>query len=376
MKNKIKHFKDKVFINIKAKICKSRFFKKDSSENTSFAARHPLFVFLASRITTMIVMMFVLGLVVFGLMALTPGDAVDDYAAKLAFSQSGQFSSENTLTEEQIWEMKEEFYLNDNFVVRYFKWLRDVIVYKDLGETITTGESVSSLLGQAIGFSLAFNLIAFFVVTFLSFGIGIFFASKAGSRIDSYATTTALILHSFPGLLMLILIQFIGFKTGLFPSKAIPDNTFSEGGILYIFNYLHHISGPLLASFLLGIGGTMRMVRATMLDQMNKPYTQLLRARGVSNKRIVFSHAFRNTLNPYVTSSANLFAELFSGALLMEIIFSYPGVGQLTFEAAKQEDYNLVMANLMFISFLVMLGMILSDIALALIDPRIRYGSA
>ncbi|MBN2652641.1 MAG: ABC transporter permease [Spirochaetales bacterium] len=357
----------------------SKFLKKirfavSSGGKEPFSVRHPFAFFLASRISTMILMMFLLGLLVFGLMALTPGDAVDDYAAKLSFSQGGQAGTDNVLTEKQIEDLKDEFHLNDNFFVRYMKWLGDVILRRDLGRKITTGESVAELLGPAMRFSVTFNIIALFVVTILSFVIGIYFSSKAGSRIDGYATTGALILHSFPGLFMLILIQFIGFKTGIFPSKAIPDYTFSERGFLYIFDYLHHISGPLFAAFLLGVGGTMRMIRSTMLDQLNKPYTRLLRARGVSQKRIVFSHAFRNTLNPYVTSSANLFADLFSGSLLMEIIFSYPGVGNLTFEAVKQEDYNIVMANLMFISFLVMLGMIVSDIVLALIDPRIRYG--
>ena len=86
-----------------------------------------------------------------------------------------------------------------------------------------------------------------------------------------------------------------------------------------------------------------------------------------------FNHAFRNTLNPYITGSANLLASLFSGSLVLEIIFSYPGIGRLMYEAVMQEDINLVLANLMFISFLVLLGMVISDILLAIVDPRIRY---
>ena len=107
---------------------------------------------------------------------------------------------------------------------------------------------------------------------------------------------------------------------------------------------------------------------------MGQPYITAIRSRGVSEWRVYFAHAFRNTLNPYITGSANLLASLFSGSLILEIIFAYPGIGRLMYEAVTQEDVNLVLANIMFISFLVLLGMVISDIVLALVDPRIRYG--
>ena len=90
-------------------------------------------------------------------------------------------------------------------------------------------------------------------------------------------------------------------------------------------------------------------------------------------KRVYLNHAFRNTLNPYITGSANLLASLFSGSLVLEIIFAYPGIGRLMYEAVLQEDINLVLANSMFISSLVLIGMVISDILLAIVDPRIRY---
>jgi peptide/nickel transport system permease protein len=116
------------------------------------------------------------------------------------------------------------------------------------------------------------------------------------------------------------------------------------------------------------------MIRATMLDQLGQPYITALRSRGISEFRVYFSHALRNTLNPYITGSANLLAGLFSGSLILEIIFAYPGIGRLMYEAVIQQDINLVLANIMFISFLVLVGMALADILLALVDPRIRYG--
>jgi peptide/nickel transport system permease protein len=137
---------------------------------------------------------------------------------------------------------------------------------------------------------------------------------------------------------------------------------------------MHHIFLPLLVTFLGGIGGSLRFIRATMLDQLGQPYITSLRSRGIAEWRVYFAHAFRNTLNPYITNSANFLAGLFSGSLILEIIFAYPGIGRLMYEAVIQQDVNLVLANIMLISFLVLVGMALADIILALIDPRIRYG--
>ncbi|MEE1182215.1 MAG: ABC transporter permease, partial [Treponema sp.] len=185
----------------------------------------------------------------------------------------------------------------------------------------------------------------------------------------------ALFFHAFPGILLLILLQLFASISGLFPVTAYPSFPFSESPLKFSFSYVHHIFLPLLASFLGGIGGTMRMIRSTMLDQMGMPYIMALRARGISERRVYLNHAFKNTLNPYITGSANLLAGLFSGSLILEIIFAYPGIGRLMYEAVTQQDVNLVLANSMFVSFLVLAGMVISDILLAVVDPRIRYGS-
>ncbi|HOV15692.1 MAG TPA: ABC transporter permease, partial [Spirochaetota bacterium] len=150
--------------------------------------------------------------------------------------------------------------------------------------------------------------------------------------------------------------------------------SFASNPPKFIFSYFYHIFLPLLGAFLSGVGGTMRMLRATMLDQLGQQYITSLRSRGIKESRIYFNHAFRNTLNPYITSSADLLASLFSGSLILEIVFSYPGIGRLMYEAVLQEDMYLVITNVMFISFLILIGMIIADISLALVDPRIRYG--
>ena len=347
----------------------------------AFRKKSPLASFITGRILTMIVLLFLLGLALFALMDLAPGDIVDQMMSQQIMSSaeggkgtsSGINGQENILSEERLSALRAEFGLDKPFYVQYFKWLNRVIVHHDLGISLISRAPVSFLIKSRIWNSVLLNLISLVFITIISFLLGVYFSSKAGTKIDTAVTFFALFFHAFPGILLLILLQLLASVTGLFPVTAYPDFPFSATPVKFTFSYMHHVFLPLLASFLGGAGGTMRMIRATMLDQMGMPYILALRARGISEKRVYLAHAFRNTLNPYITGSANLLASLFSGSLVLEIIFAYPGIGRLMYEAVLQEDINLVLANSMFISALVLAGMVISDILLALVDPRIRY---
>ncbi len=329
----------------------------------------------------MIVILFFLGFALFALMELAPGDIVDQMMTQQLMSgtemKGGNSNSsslnKNEINEEQMKVLRAELGLDKPFYVQYFKWLDRVIVHHDLGVSLISKAPVSFLIRTRLINSLVLNIISLVFITLFSFILGVYFSSKAGTRIDVAATFFALFFHAFPGILLLILLQLFASVSGLFPVTAYPDFPFKSAPLKFSFSYMHHIFIPLLASFLGGTGGTMRMIRATMLDQMGMPYILALRSRGISEKRVYLNHAFRNTLNPYITGSANLLASLFSGSLVLEIIFAYPGIGRLMYDAVLQQDINLVLANSMFISFLVLLGMVLSDILLAFVDPRIRY---
>lgn len=323
----------------------------------------------------MVTILFILGLAVFGLMELSPGNIVDNYVRNQMLTSEDFRQSDNQYTQEAIDAARSRLGLDDPFYVQYGRWLRRVVVDRDLGRSLISRAPILFLIRDRMVNSLVLNLISLFFLTIISFALGIYFSSKVGTRVDTAATLVALFLHAFPGILLLILLQLFGAVSGWFPITAYPDFPPSEAPVRFVFSYLHHILLPLIGAFLGGIGGTMRMIRATMLDQLGQPYITSLRSRGISERRVYFAHAFRNTLNPYITSSANLFASLFSGSLILEIIFSYPGIGRLMYEAVRQEDINLVLANIMFISFLVLLGMIISDILLAIVDPRIRFGA-
>ena len=343
----------------------------------TWRSKYPLLSFITSRLVTMLVVLFVFGWALFGLMALAPGDIVDQMMQQQLMSQTeskGGSNRDNVLSEEQMAKMRSELGLDKPFTIQYFRWLERVVIHHDLGVSLISKAPVSFLIKSRIVNSLVLNIISLVFITVFSFLLGVYFSSKAGTRVDVAATFFALFFHAFPGILLLILLQLFASITGLFPVTAYPDFPLSENPVKFIFSYNYHVFLPLFASFLGGIGGTMRMIRSTMLDQMGMPYIMALRSRGISERRVYLNHAFRNTLNPYITGSANLLASLFSGSLVLEIIFSYPGIGRLSYDAVMQQDVNLVLACTMLIAALDLIGITISDILLAVVDPRIRYG--
>jgi peptide/nickel transport system permease protein len=340
-----------------------------------FRRRFPLLSYILTRFVTMVVTLFILGLVIFLLMELAPGDIVSQLMMQqLLGSETSSRGADRNFTAEQFAAQRTALGLDRPFYEQYLRWLNRVFMHHDLGVSLISRAPVSFLIASRLFNSVLLNLISLVLITLFSFLLGVYFSTKAGTPADLAVTFFALVLHAFPGILLLILLQLFASVTGLFPVTAYPPFPFSEAPLRFTFSYMHHIFLPLLSAFLGGIGGTLRMIRATMLDQLGQPYIVSLRSRGIAEWRIYLHHAFRNTLNPYITGSANLLAGLFSGSLILEIIFAYPGIGRLMYEAVIQEDINLVLTNIMFISFLILLGMVLADVLLALVDPRIRYG--
>jgi peptide/nickel transport system permease protein len=340
--------------------------------------RFPLLSYFIRRLLTMTVMLFLLGLAVFGLMELAPGDIVSQVMIQQLMNSAegrGRERRDEDLSGEWAEAQRKELGLDKPFYVQYFRWFGRVI-QGDLGQSLISRAPVAFLMRSRMLNSVVLNLVSLAVITAFSFLLGVYFSSRAGTASDLAVGFFSLFFHAFPGILLLILLQLFASLTALFPVTAYPPFPFADAPARFVFSWAHHVFLPLLSAFLGGIGGTLRMIRATMLDQLGQPYITSLRSRGIAEWRIYLCHAFRNTLNPYITGSANLLASLFSGSLILEIIFAYPGIGRLMYEAVTQEDVNLVLANLMFISFLVLLGMVISDVCLALVDPRIRYGKA
>ncbi|MDR0878814.1 MAG: ABC transporter permease, partial [Treponema sp.] len=239
-----------------------------------FKRKAPLLSYILSRLVTMLVMLFILGFAIFGLMELAPGDIVDQIMLQQIFGENSTRAGQNqqALSMEQLNAQRAALGLDKPFYIQYFFWLNRVIVHHDLGIRLISRAPVSFLIASRLLNSVILNLISLVLITFFSFILGVYFSTKAGSAVDLAVTFFSLVLHAFPGILMLILLQLFASVTGLFPVTAYPPFPFSAAPVQFTFSYMHHIFLPLLAAFLGGIGGTLRMIRATMLDQLGQPY--------------------------------------------------------------------------------------------------------
>ena len=189
--------------------------------------------------------MLVLGLAVFALMKLAPGDMVESYVrSQMLISADRQ--ADNVYSDEQIAAAKARLGLDLPFYAQYAHWLYQVVVERDLGRSLISRAPILFLIRSRMINSLILNLISLVFITVLSFAAGIYFSSKTGTRTDLAATLVALVLHAFPGILLLILLQLFAFLSGWFPITAYPDFPFREAPLRFSFSYLHHIAMPLL----------------------------------------------------------------------------------------------------------------------------------
>ena len=161
-------------------------------------------------------------------------------------------------------------------------------------------------------------------------------------------------------------------KLGWFPPAGIitADGNFS--GIALLFDYLRHMFIPILTVVILSVGSRMRMTRTNMLEVLHSDYIRTARAKGLSEHKVIYKHAFRNTLIPLVTTLAGLLPTLFSGAIITEQVFNLPGIGQTAFKAMMQADIPFIMGYNMFLALLSVIGVLLADLMYAVVDPRVK----
>ena len=159
---------------------------------------------------------------------------------------------------------------------------------------------------------------------------------------------------------------------GLFPSSGLVDATQSFTGVSLLLDYLKHMFIPILTVVILSIGGRMRMTRTNMLEVLNSDYIRTARAKGLSERKVIYKHAFRNTMIPLVTTLAGLLPSLFSGAIITEQVFDLPGIGNIAFKAMMQADIPFIMGYNMFLALLSVLGVLLADLMYAVVDPRVK----
>jgi peptide/nickel transport system permease protein len=299
-----------------------------------------------------------ISVIVFVITRLSPGDPVRLYT----------FGALD-ITEEDIQALREYYGLNKALPLQYVDWLGQVI-RGDFGMSLTYNRPALPLLLERMPATLQLAFAALFLQLAIGVPLGVMAALRRGSWVDNVIRVFGVIGHAVPtfwiGLLMIILVS-VTFR--LLPSQGV----LTVGKDVWdIGDRLKHIIMPAFVLALAGIANYSRYLRTETLDVISQDYVRTAYAKGLRNRTVVYVHALRNALIPMVTALGGILAALVSGALVVEQVFTWPGVGQFTYAAARSKDYPVIMAGVMVASALLVLSYLLRDIVYAMVDPRIK----
>jgi peptide/nickel transport system permease protein len=244
----------------------------------------------------------------------------------------------------------------------------------DWGESIAKGEPVRRVLGDAWPATVRLVALSLLLSYLIGLAVGVVQAIRNGSRTDTALSIASVALFALPGYwlgLMLVLV-FTYWAHALPAFGAAGFDADYLRGASWVVDRLRHLALPLATLTLIGIGGAARFVRGAMLDTLGQPFIMTARAKGLRTRRVVGRHALRNALTPVVTLLGLSLPALFSGAVFVEAVFAWPGVGRVLVEAVQARDYPVVMAATVVSAVLVVSGNMLADLLAAWLDPRVR----
>ena len=315
--------------------------------------------YIVKRLLHMIPVMLIISMCIFGIIKLTPGDPV------------GANLNPKSTAEQKAAE-RHRLGLDKPIPEQYVRWLTRT-VQGDFGESITYKKPVGAVIGTFIWNTFLLNILDFIIAFVISIPLGIMCATRKYSKFDNFWTVFSLVGISMPSFFFgLLLIYLFSVKLGWLPVSGMVEAGTKNTGIMYWGEVLVHMILPGLVLITGSLAGLLRYTRNGMLEVLSQDYIRTARSKGLNEKVVVYKHAFRNALIPIVTLIGFYIPGLFSGAVILESIFRWPGLGLVMIESISARDYNLMMTMLIFLAFLTLLGNLFQDIGYALVDPRVK----
>lgn len=319
-----------------------------------------MFAYILKRLFQMIPLVIGITFVSFIIIQLAPGNYLD------------QLKMNPQISKETIKRLEEAYGLDKPLLVQYFMWLLNALKF-DLGYSFSYHVPVSQLIMERVGNTLFLSITSAIIAWGLAIPLGIWAALRPNSIIDKFIQLFSFTFMSIPNFFLAFLLLFVAVKTGIFPTGGAVSPEYDQMSLMEkIIDRLWHVSLP---AFVLGVGslaGLVRLVRSTMIESLNSEYVMFARAKGLPERDVIFKHALKNALNPFITLLGFEIANLLSGAALIEIIVNWPGMGMLMLDAVLSQDLYLVMGGLYIGAIMLIIGNLIADILLAKLDPRVR----
>ena len=315
--------------------------------------------YVLRRILISIPVLFLITIIVFALMEIAPGDMLDFFLTDDAISH---------MSEEDIDEMRGKLGLNDPAPVRYFKWLVKV-VQGDLGFSLVQNEPVVEILLRRMKNTLILMGTGMLFSVVVGIPLGVFIARRQYTFWDFSLTGISFIALSMPAFIAGIIgMYFFAVKLPILPAGGMYSTIGNRG----IGDLLHHLLLPAFILSMMHIARNMRYTRFSMLDVLNQDYVTTARAKGLKERVVIYRHALRNALIPVVTIVGLSVPMVVVGAVFLETIYNWPGMGRLYYMAVLSRDFPIVMGANLFIAVFVLLTNLIVDIVYSIIDPRVR----
>jgi peptide/nickel transport system permease protein len=325
-----------------------------------------MLAYIFRRLLAMIPFVFLTSITVFVLIQLPPGDYISNYAAQLA-------EAEETIDNAALKNLRDRFGLGEPIYVQYWKWISGVVV-GDFGYSFEWQQPVAPLIGERMGLTVLLAIGTLILTWGLALPIGIYSAVKKNSIGDYVATFLGFLGLAIPSFLLGLLFMYVAVTVfgqsvgGLFsPEYEVAPWSFGKA-----MNLLSNLWIPMLIIGLSGTASLIRVMRANLLDELNQPYVVTARAKGLSEFTLLMRYPVRIAMNPFISTIGWILPHVVSGSVIVAVVLNLPIAGPLLLQSLLSQDMYLAGAFLILLCCLTVVGTLISDVLLALIDPRIR----
>jgi peptide/nickel transport system permease protein len=326
--------------------------------------------FIVRRILLMIPTLFIISALVYFIIDLPPGDCVTAQVDEL-------LSRGDPDALRRAEELRHLYGLNDPLWQRYLEWVAGIFRW-DFGLSCQDTVPVADLIGERMALTLVMESATIAFIWIVSFVIGVYAATHQYKLGDYVASFIGFIGLSIPNFLLALVLLYVGkvyfgLSIGGLMDPEYIDQPMSWGKV---WSVMQHLVIPVIVIGMSGTAGMIRRLRANLLDELQKQYVVTGRAKGLPPLRLLIKYPLRHAINPFVADIGGLLPDVISGSVIVSVVLSLPTTGPMLLGALKTQDVNLAATFLLFVATLTVIGMLISDLALAALDPRIRFGAA
>jgi len=324
--------------------------------------------YIGKRLLYMIPTLFGMSLISFMIIQLPPGDYLTSMIATM--SESGQ-----AVDPAQIQRLKEIYGFDDPFYIQYLKWMWGIVSRGDFGWSFEWNQPVSGLIWNRMGSTLVISLLSLLFVWAVALPIGIYSAVRRGSFGDHVFTFLGFIGLAVPNFILALTLMYVAYR---YLGQSVgglnsPEYAEAPWSLAKLGNFIMHLWIPIIIIGASGTAAMIRILRANLTDELHKPYVITARAKGLPEYKVILKYPVRIALNPFVSAIGWVLPHLVSGVTIIAIVLNLPTAGPLLFRALVSQDTYLAGSFILLLSALTLVGVLLSDLLLALLDPRIRF---